>query len=114
MEQVPADAIGFREVDRDGNPIPEENQLQAGRHPDGGSTPAFNPFIAALWLLTALLIGGGAWIFTNADTFVGPGSGGMPAQFLVFTFAPYMVFAGLAALISLLLWHALQWQRRRA
>ena len=113
MEQAPSQAIGFREVDRDGNPMPEDNEQEA-RNSGGGSTPAINPFIAALWLLTVILIGGGAWIFANADTFVGPGSGGMPAQFLVFTFAPYAVFAGIAALISLLLWHALQWQRKRA
>ncbi len=113
MEQVPERAIGFREVDRDGNPVPEESQSQA-RNAEGGSTPALNPFIAALWLLAAVLIGGGMWIFANADTFVGPGSGGMPAQFLVFTFAPYAVFAGIAALITLLLWHGLQWQRKRA
>jgi hypothetical protein len=113
MEQVPAHAIGFREVDRDGNPIREDNE-QAAPNPEGGSMLAFNPFIAALWLLTAVLIGGGTWIFANADIFLGVGSGGTPAQFLVFSFTPYAVFAGIAALISLLLWHALQWQRKRA
>ena len=87
--------------------------LQAARESAGGSRPAINPSIAALRLLAAMLMGGWIRIFANADTFVGLGSSGMPAQFLVFTFAPYMVFAGLAALISLLPWHGLQWQRKR-
>jgi hypothetical protein len=42
-----------------------------------------------------------------------PSTAGMPASFLLFTLAPYAIFAGLAALICLLFWHALQWQRRR-
>lgn len=111
MDQGQADGIRFREVDQDGNPIsgaqggPAENS--------GGSGVAINPFIAALWLLTVLLIGGGAWIFSNANLMVGPGAAGMPAPFLLFTLAPYVMFAGLAALVCLLFWHALQWQRRQ-
>jgi hypothetical protein len=112
MEQGPPGAIGFREVDRDGNSVrsegPDEREEDYGR----GGTLAINPYIAGLWLLTAGLIGGGAWVFLNANSMVGPSAGGMPTSFLVFTFAPCAIFAGLAALICLLFWHARQWQRR--
>lgn len=113
MEQGPAVTIGFREVDSDGNPVTD--QARAGTAEDSGRGDAFavNPFIAVLWLLAAALIGGGAWVFLNANSMVGPSTAGMPASFLVFTFAPYAIFAGLAALICLLFWHALHWQRRR-
>jgi hypothetical protein len=115
MEQPSTSAIVFREVDRDGNPVTGDHPLDAAGDAGRSNAPAFNPFIAVLWLLTTLLIGGGAWIFLNADSMVGPSAGGgMPTSFLIFTFAPYALFAGLAALISLLFWHALQWQRRRS
>lgn len=113
MEQGPAGAIGFREVDRDGNPV---HETATGTPEGSGRESAFavNPFIAILWLLATLLIGGGAWVFVNANSMVGAyAGGGMPASFLIFTFAPYAIFAGLAAFICLLFWHAMQWQRRR-
>ena len=112
MEQGQAGAIGFREVDRNGNAVSTEDSAVTAEEPGRQNAFAVNPFIAALWLLSALLIGGGAWVFVNANAMVGPSTGGMPTSFLVFTFAPYAIFAGLAALICLLLWHALQWQRR--
>ncbi|TLM87993.1 hypothetical protein [Pseudarthrobacter sp. NamE5] len=111
MDQGQAGVIGFREVDQDGNPISDYG-ADSGDTSSRGIGMAVNPFIAALWLLAALLIGGGGWIFINADLMVGPAANGMPAPFLLFTLAPYLMFAGFAALISLLLWHALQWQRR--
>ncbi|GGI79236.1 hypothetical protein [Pseudarthrobacter scleromae] len=113
MEQGPAGAIGFREVDRDGNPVHSEATDASEEDYGRGRSLAINPFIAALWILTIAFIGGGAWVFLNASAMVGPSAGGMPTSFLVFTFAPYAIFAGLAALICLLFWHALQWQRRR-
>ena len=113
MEQGTAGAVGFREVDPDGNPVRSEAPAEREDGYDGGSALAINPFIAALWLLAAALIGGGAWVFLNANSMVGPSAGGMPTSFLVFTFAPYAIFAGLAALACLLFWHAMQWQRRR-
>ena len=113
MEQGTAGAVGFREVDPDGNPVRSEAPAEREDGYDGGSALTVNPFIAALWLLAAALIGGGAWVFLNANSMVGPSAGGMPTSFLVFTFAPYAIFAGLAALVCLLFWHAVQWQRRR-
>ena len=113
MEQGPAGTIGFREVDRDGNPIAGYARTETTEDADRGNAFAVNPFIAVLWLLAAALIGGGAWVFLNANSMVVPSTAGMPASFLLFTLAPYAIFAGLAALICLLFWHALQWQRRR-
>ncbi|WP_163161533.1 hypothetical protein [Arthrobacter sp. Alg241-R88] len=111
MEQ-PGRAIEFREVDQDGNQVPEAVRSGAGEGSASSPAPAVNPFIVALWLLAILLIGGGALIFLNANTMVGPTTSGMPASFLMFTFAPYAIVAGLAAAICLLFWHAFQWQRR--
>jgi hypothetical protein len=113
MEQGREGAVGFREVDPDGNPVRSEAPAERLDGHGRGNAFAVNPFIAALWLLAAALIGGGAWVFLNANYMVGSSAGGMPTSFLVFTFAPYAIFAGLAALVCLLFWHAIQWQRRR-
>jgi hypothetical protein len=112
MEQ-PGSAIEFREVDQDGNPVSGSVGSGAGEGSESSPLPAVNPFIAALWLLAIVLIGGGTLIFINANSMVGPTTSGMPASFLMFTFAPYAIVAGLAAAICLLFWHAFQWQRRR-
>lgn len=112
MEQ-PRSAIEFREVDQDGNPASGAPRSGAGEDSVSSPVPAANPFILVLWLLAIVLIGGGTWIFLNANTMVGPTTSGMPASFLMFTFAPYAIVAGLAAAICLLFWHAFQWQRRR-
>jgi hypothetical protein len=113
MEQGREGTVGFREVDPDGNPVRSEAPAERLDGHGRGNAFAVNPFIAALWLLAAALIGGGAWVFLNANYMVGSSAGGMPTSFLVFTFAPYAIFAGLAALVCLLFWHAIQWQRRR-
>ncbi|SLK13325.1 hypothetical protein [Arthrobacter sp. P2b] len=60
MGQQPSGANGFREVDRDGNPVDEDHLPGATGDFGRGNALAVNPFIAALWLLTILLIGGGA------------------------------------------------------
>lgn len=105
--------IGFREVDPEGNPVEATLQAGSGESPPGGTATAVNPFIVVLWLLAILLIGGGVLIFVNANSLVGPSTSGMPASFLMLTFAPYAMAVGLAAAICLLFWHAFQWQRRR-
>jgi hypothetical protein len=112
MEQ-PAGTIGFREVDRDGNPVVIEDHVAEDRR---GSwlIAAVNPFIVALWVLAATLLGGGVWAFLNANVAIGPSSGSMPLSFVVFTFAPHAALSGVIAIIGLLFWHAHQWQRRRA
>ncbi|WP_461173682.1 hypothetical protein M1D93_02805 [Arthrobacter sp. Z1-9] len=112
MEQ-PGNAIEFREVDRDGNPVSEAARFGAGDYPGDRSAAAMNPFIVILWLLAIVLMGGGALLFLSANSMMGPTSSGMPASFLMFTFAPYAIITGLAAAICLLFWHAWQWQRRR-
>lgn len=112
MEQ-PGSAIEFREVDQDGNPVSGAARCGAGEAAGSGPVSAVNPFVVVLWLLAIVLIGGGTLIFLKANSMVGPTTSGMPASFLMFTFAPYAIIAGLAAAICLLFWHAFQWQRRR-
>jgi hypothetical protein len=112
MDQQQSGVIGFREVDRDGNPVPSEldEPEQAGT---GRSWPAPNPFIVALWLLVAGLIAGGTSALLRGPLAIGPMSDGFSPAFVVFTFAPQVVLAGFATLIILLFWHAWHWQRRR-
>ncbi|TLM82897.1 hypothetical protein FDW83_10860 [Pseudarthrobacter sp. NamE2] len=108
-----ASAVGFREVDQHGNPIPaglETLQAEAGRRP----VPSVNPFIVALWLIAAALIGGGAWAIASAMANSMPVNGQVPVSYIVLTFAPYLIVTGVAAVVGLLFWHALQWQRRRS
>jgi hypothetical protein len=112
MEQ-PARAVGFREVDQDGNPITEEVHSAVADDSTGPRSFAFNPFIVILWLLAALLLGGGLAALLNANLALGPSSGAVPLAFVVFTLAPHAILGGVIAVIGLLLWHATQWQRRR-
>jgi len=110
MEQ-PAGPVGFREVDQDGNPINGEAQQAAAD--DSTRSFTINPFIVILWVLAALLLGGGLAAFLNANLALGPSTGAMPLAFVVFTLAPHAILGGVVAVIGLLLWHATQWQRRR-
>ena len=113
MEQQQSGALGFREVDRDGNsvlPAPDDTE-PAGT---GRSRSAPNPFIVVLWLLAAGLIAGGLGTLLRGPAALGPINNGFPLDFVLFTFAPQVVLAGFATLIFLLFWHAWHWQRRRA
>lgn len=109
MDQQQSGALGFREVDRDGNPVPPE--------PEGmekaPSWPAPNPFIVVLWMLAAALVAGGAAALLSGPVVTGPSSNGIPLAYIVYTFAPQVVVAGFATVVFLLFWHAWQWQRRR-
>lgn len=113
MEQA-SSGVGFREVDREGNPVRPEPRTAGPEAWTTKSGPTLNPFIMALWLLAAALIGGGvgAFLYAMANQF--SPNGQVPISFLVLTNAPYAIFLGIAALLCLLFWHALQWQRRRA
>ena len=117
MEQAEANKVGFHEVDQDGNPADPETA--SGGHDAGGTKGAgrtgFNPFIAILWILAAILVVGGIWVFTNAFSNTGPtsSSGSIPLGFVLINFAPQAVLAGTLAMICLLFWHAVQWQRAR-
>jgi hypothetical protein len=114
MEQS-AGMLGFREVDQDGNPVgPGDGAAVAEDQPGGRFPAAVNPFIVALWVLAATLLGGGVWAFLNASVAIGPSPGSMPLSFVVFTFAPHAALSGIIAIIGLLFWHAHQWQRKRA
>lgn len=115
MEQHSTGAIGFCEVDQHGNPVAPD---AGGTLPEASTERAWgarvNPFIATLWTLSLVLVVGGAWVF-SANVF-NPGtiSGPAPVSFLVLTYAPQAILAGLATAVGLLFWHAQQWQRRRA
>ncbi|MDQ0925199.1 hypothetical protein QF038_003707 [Pseudarthrobacter sp. W1I19] len=113
MEQS-AGMVGFREVDRDGNPVAADHSAEAEDQPGGRFPAAVNPFIVALWMLAATLLGGGVWAFLNANFTIGPSSGSVPLSFVIFTLAPHAALSGIIAIVGLLFWHAHQWQRRHA
>lgn len=115
MEQAEANKVGFHEVDQDGKPADPE---AASGDPDadgtkGAGRAGFNPFITILWILAAILMVGGIWVFTNAFSNTGPtsSSGSVPLGFVLINFAPQAVLSGTLTVICLLFWHAMQWQR---
>jgi hypothetical protein len=112
MDQQQTGVVGFREVDRDGNPVPPgtEDLEPAGT---AETLRGANPFIVVLWVLAAAMIAGGAAALLSGPIAMGPSSNGIPLAYIVFTFAPQVVVAGFATVVFLLFWHAWQWQRRR-
>ena len=116
MEQAEANKVGFHELDQDGKSA-DPGAASGGHDADGtkgAGRAGFNPFIAILWILAAILVVGGIWVFTNALS-TGPtsSSGSAPWGFVLINFAPQAVLAGTLATICLLFWHAVQWQRAR-
>lgn len=115
MEQAEANHVRFRELDQDGQPA-DPQPASGGLDPVGTRAAGrtwFNPFIALLWILAGGLVYGGIWGFTNA--FSGPtsSSGAVPLSFVLVTFAPFAALSGTLAIMCLLFWHAIQWQRRQ-
>lgn len=74
-----------------------------------------NPFIVALWVVVSGLIVASFGAFTIAQETVnsGPTGPAMPLSYILISFAPYVMFAGLLGMIGLLFWHAAQWRRNR-
>ena len=74
---------------------------------------AVNPFIAALWVLVAILLVSPFGVFTLAQESLNSGTEPqvMPVSYMWITFAPQILFAGLVGALGLLFWHAAQWQR---
>ena len=74
-----------------------------------------NPFIAALWVVVSGLIAASFGAFTIAQETVnsGPTGPSMPLSYILISFAPHVMFAGLLGLLGLLFWHAAQWRRNR-
>ena len=74
---------------------------------------AVNPFIAALWVLVAILLVSPFGVFTLAQESLNSGTEPqvMPVSYMWITFAPQILFAGLVGALGLLFWHAWQWQR---
>jgi len=75
-----------------------------------------NPFVAALWVLVAVLLVSPFGVFTLAQEALNSNTEPqtMPVSYMWITFAPQILFAGIAGLLGLLFWHAAQWQRNRA
>ncbi|MDQ0680388.1 hypothetical protein QFZ30_003770 [Arthrobacter pascens] len=113
VEQAEANKVGFHEVDQDGKPA--NPGATSGDHNADGTKGAgwrwFNPFIAILWILAAGLVFGGIWGFTNAFSGSTSSSGAVPLSFVLVTFAPFAALSGTLAIMCLLFWHAVQWQR---
>ena len=111
MDQQQSAALGFRELDRDGNPVPPETEdFEPGGPARSLRMP--NPFIVVLWLLAAGLIAGGLNALLAGPMSVGMGDRAT-AEYLVFAFAPQGVSGGITVMLALMFWHAWQWQRRR-
>lgn len=110
MDQQASGIVGFREVDREGNPAPPELE---GQEEAARPWLAPNPFIVALWLLAAGMIAIAMWTLLRGPVATGPISNGLSFDFVLFTFAPHLMLIGLSAVVILLLWHAWRWQRRR-
>lgn len=112
MDQQPSGTVGFREVDREGNPVPAEPDRPEEAEPTRPwSAP--NPFIMILWILAAGLLAGGVSALMQGPSVMAPMRDGFSLAFVLFTFAPHLVLIGMATLVFLLFWHAWHWQRRR-
>ncbi|WP_045731187.1 hypothetical protein [Pseudarthrobacter chlorophenolicus] len=113
MNQPTASGINFREVDQDGESgvyaAPAEHEL-AGQK----TRWLFNPFIAVLWLLAALLVGAGISALSTMMFTAGPINGPGALPFLMMTFAPHTLIIGVVLILCLLFWHAWQWQKHRS
>jgi hypothetical protein len=72
-----------------------------------------NPFIAALWVVVSVLIAAsfGALTIAQEPANSSPTGPAVPISYILISFAPYVMFAGLLGLIGLLFWHAAQWRR---
>ena len=111
MEQQASGALGFREVDGDGNPVPPEAEGSKSMGTKR-SWASPNPFIVVLWLLAAGMICGGASALLNNPMSVAMGDRAT-FDYFVFAFAPQGISGGTAIFFALLFWHAWHWQRRR-
>lgn len=113
VEQAETNQVRFRELDQQGQPADPE-AASGGLDPAGTGAAGrrwFNPFIAILWILAAGLVFGGIWGFTNAFSGSTSSSGAVPLSFVLVTFAPFAALSGTLAIVCLLFWHAIQWQR---
>jgi hypothetical protein len=138
MSDAGSDPINFREIDARGNPTRHGREYaDGGPGGYGPGTPAgsmagspaqagmagsgqesrlsINPFIVALWAVTAGLVLSAFGAFTIAQEMLNaPGTvESTPSGYMWMTFAPFLLFAGLLGVMGLLFWHASQWRRSR-
>lgn len=141
MSGTEHDPINFREVDSEGLPSGYgRTQGPAGTGLGGGAQAGaanfdarfgvaqldaadsgrpgrlmVNPFIAALWVVVSGLIAASFGALTIAQEPVNsaPTGPAVPLSYILISFTPYVMLAGLLGLIGLLFWHAAQWRRNR-
>jgi hypothetical protein len=112
MSGTEHDPLDFREVDPQGNTTGYRRAADTEQR----SRLSVNPIIGALWVLVAVLLVSPFGVFTLAQESLNSNTEPqiMPVSYMWITFAPQILFAGLAGLLGLLFWHAAQWQRNRA
>ncbi|THG32492.1 hypothetical protein E6C70_12070 [Glaciibacter flavus] len=81
------------------------------------TTPRVNPFIVALWIVSALLVVAGAYYILQASEnptarFVASVAVGDIFARTAWTVAPIALQFGLTAMVGLIVWHAITWMRR--
>ncbi|MEV7605925.1 hypothetical protein AB0N65_10855 [Paenarthrobacter sp. NPDC089322] len=107
--------IGFREIDEHGNGVPAINPHMPAAVDPAHTRLQPNPFIIALWVLTAGLWFFGAWAFSTAAAAVmaPPTSEIAQVNYMLLANAPYALLAAVLLTAGLLFWHASRWQQKR-
>ncbi|MEJ3405355.1 hypothetical protein WDJ51_11465 [Rathayibacter sp. YIM 133350] len=110
-----------------GRPVVDETEADADLDADADAEDADaathpgpdrrNPFLIALWVVSAVLVVAGAWFIVQAAStptsrFVPSLTAGDIFIQTAWTVAPTAVGVGLAAMVALTLFHALHWRGR--
>ncbi len=121
MKDHAHERIGFREIDEHGNTQPAVSPHVPETASPERKRVQLNPFIIALWALDAGLAWFGLWALTTAASAIVSTAQAQSAEsaqtaqinFIMLSNAPYAILAALLITAALLLWHAVQWQRKR-
>jgi hypothetical protein len=107
--------IGFREIDEHGNAVQAVSPHVPEPVDPIRKRAALNPYIVAAWALNAGLVWFGVWAFTTAAaTIMSPGSAeSAQVNYLLLSNAPYALLGAVLLTGGLLVWHAVQWQKKR-
>lgn len=88
----------------------------AGAAPDPAPAPTLrgNPWVVVLWVLGALLTGGGLWAFWQSQA-MREGVDSVPSDYvfpvILEGVAPWLVLVGLATLIATVFLYAVRWRK---